>query len=384
MTDIQFIEVSGAPRERGRQYGEAARDRITASLGFYRAALTRSSGLSWPKLIERARLWEPVVAGFAPDLLEEARGIAEGAGVDPADILVLNARGEVAYDARFADLGDDGCSSFALVEGGAGDGHVYCGQNWDWRAGVQETLVVLRVVQPPRPTVITTVEAGQIGRQGANSAGIGLNANGLGGRFGAGVGVPQTFIRRRVLDSAHYRDALAVPFEARQQIATNLLLTHADGVALDLETTPNRHAWLSPENGVLAHTNHYEGPVPPQIADDYRPFSVDSLYRVQMLRRALRRCGDAAETTKVRALIAEGLTDHFGHPYGVCAHVGEQEPDPAQATKTILSSIVDLTSGDVLIAAGNPCEAEYRPLPWNLYDGPAGAATVHGEGNRDA
>lgn len=90
------------------------------------------------------------------------------------------------------------------------------------------------------------VEAGQIGRHGANSAGIALNANGLGGRFGDEIGVPQTFIRRRILDQANFKDALQVPFSARQQIPTNLLYTHRDGVSIDLETTPGGTSGSTP------------------------------------------------------------------------------------------------------------------------------------------
>ena len=52
----------------------------------------------------------------------------------------------------------------------AGDGHVYCGQNWDWRVGTKESVVMLRVEQEPKPTIVMQVEAGQIGRHGANSA----------------------------------------------------------------------------------------------------------------------------------------------------------------------------------------------------------------------
>ncbi|NED79954.1 acyl-coenzyme A--6-aminopenicillanic-acid-acyltransferase form, partial [Streptomyces sp. SID11233] len=132
---------------------------------------------------------------------------AEGAGTGLADVLALNARGEVLYDKSFAAMAAadaaeepaEGCTSFAAYGAASGDGHVWAGQNWDWRAQAGETVVMLRVVQPPKPTLLMQVEAGQIGRQGANSAGIALNANGLGGRFDASVGLPQTVVRRAVL-----------------------------------------------------------------------------------------------------------------------------------------------------------------------------------------
>ncbi|WP_371496851.1 C45 family peptidase [Kitasatospora sp. NBC_00374] len=388
---IPVIEISGPPRERGRTYGEAARPQIEAALEFYGESFARGSRLDWHGVTERARLWVPLVEDFAPDLLEELRGVAEGAGTGLLDLMALNARGEIVYDRTFARMGRppqapgtagaeadaepaeaaDGCSSFALLPPAAGDGHVWAGQNWDWRTGAGRTLVALRVVQPPRPTVVMVVEAGQIGRHGANSAGIALNANGLGGRFGDEIGVPQTFIRRRILDQANFKDALQVPFSARQQIPTNLLYTHRDGVSIDLETTPGRHQWLYPEQGLLVHGNHYQAAVPPQLADSYRPFSVDSLYRVPLIEAALRRARDLSEPEDVRGVIEQALGDHFGLPHSVCNHPDPQT-DPLLQTSTIASNIVDLTTGEYHVAAGLPCGTPYRPLPWNVYDGPGG------------
>jgi isopenicillin-N N-acyltransferase-like protein len=69
----------------------------------------------------------------------------------------------------------------------------------------------------------------------------------------------------------------------------------------------------------------------------------------------------------MRALIATALRDHFSHPVSVCSH-GDPRKDAIDHTQTITSSIVDLTTGEYYITLGPPCESEYRPLPWNLYD----------------
>src|SRR5439155_1464308 len=71
----------------------------------------------------------------------------------------------------------DGCSSFAILPEASGDGHTYAGQNRDWLAQTGETVVLLRITQPGKPTIVMQTEAGQIGRHGANSAGIALNPN---------------------------------------------------------------------------------------------------------------------------------------------------------------------------------------------------------------
>lgn len=372
---LPVLEVRGSALERGRQYGEAAKDLIRNSLNHYEVAVGEATGLSWSQVLERSEQWLDTCRRYAPDLMDEIKGVAEGAGTGLRDILTLNARGEIIYDSSFAAPADkdepvlDGCSSFSMIREGSGDGHVYAGQNWDWLHGSSESLMVLRIVQDPLPTVMMQVEAGQIGRQGANSAGLALNANGLGGRFDDTVGVPQAFIRRRVLNSAGLLEAMRVLKQAPQHIASNALVTHHDHFSIDLETTPGAHGWMYPEEGLLVHGNHYQAFMPPQLSADYRPSSIDSLFRVPRLREGLLACREATTTEEVRSLIHAALADHLGHPKSICAHPDPVET-PSEQVSTLLSSLVDLTTGEYMVAPGMPCQNAYELVPWNVYDGP--------------
>ncbi|MEV8403998.1 C45 family peptidase [Streptomyces niveus] len=392
---LPVIEISGSPRERGRQYGEAVRPQLHAALGYYGEAFGQSAGLTWDRVTARAERWLAPVDAYAPHLVEEMRGIADGAGVSLLDVLALNARGEVIYDKSFASMSEngapadaedeepaDGCTSFAAYGAASGDGHVYAGQNWDWRAGVADTVVMLRIVQPPKPTLIMQVEAGQVGRQGANSAGIALNANGLGGRFDDTVGLLQTVVRRSVLDQPTITDALDVLCRTRAHIASNALLTCREGFAIDLETTPAGHGWLYPTDGLLVHGNHYQAGVPAALAAGYRPMSSDSLVRVPRAEEGLRRLRGSGGPDESRRLIKEAMSDHLGLPESLCTH-----PDPRRPTikhwTTLVSSCVDLTSGDYHVTAGTPCDREYQHMPWNVYDGPYGDRPYDPESDHD-
>ncbi|MEV0529425.1 C45 family peptidase [Streptomyces sp. NPDC050439] len=378
---LPLIEISGAPAARGRQYGEAVRPQLHAALAYYEEAFGQSSGLTWDQVTARATRWLEPVRDYAPHLLEEMRGIAEGAGVTLPDILALNARGEVIYDRSFADMRAketetdeepaDGCTSFAAYGEASGDGHVWAGQNWDWRAGVADTVVMLRIVQPPHPTLIMQVEAGQIGRQGANSAGIALNANGLGGRFSDAIGLPQTVVRRSVLDQHTITDALDVLCRTRAHIASNALLTCREGFAVDLETTPAGHGWMYPTDGLLVHGNHYQAGVPAAIAAHYRPMSSDSLVRVPRAEQGLGALRSSTGADESRKIIKQAMSDHLGHPESLCTHPDPRRPE-VKHWSTLVSSCVDLTVGDYHVTAGTPCDRDYQHMPWNLYDGPYG------------
>lgn len=381
---LPVLEISGSPRERGRTYGEATRHQVAAALGYYSETVGNSHGLTWTQVTDLAGRWLVLVEEYAPDLVEEMRGIADGAGVGLLDVLALNARGEIIYDrslkegppktdgaAPIAKEPPDGCTSFAITGEASGDGHVYCGQNWDWREGVAETVLLLRIVQPGKPTVITQVEAGQLARQGANSAGVALNANGLGGRFDRSFGLPQTVIRRRVLESTTITRALDVLFDTRAHIASNALLTCREGLAVDIETTPGEHRWLYADRGLLVHGNHYQAGTPHQLAGHHRPLAADSLIRVPRAEAGLRQVTAADNPQQSRKIVHRTMSDHLGHPQSLCAHPDPQLP-PLRRWMTLLSSCVDLTTGDYHVAPGPPCENAYQHAPWNLYDGPKG------------
>jgi isopenicillin-N N-acyltransferase-like protein len=367
MTRMPLVEISGPPRERGRQYGEAAREPIARSVAWYTEQFTATAALSWDTVLANARRWEPFVESYLPEALEEMQGIAEGSGFRYEEILALNGRGELSSGNPFPEE-NEGCSSYSILPEASGDGHAYCGQNWDWRSAILDTVIMLRIEQPGLPTIVMQVEAGQVGRQGANSAGIGLNANGLGARFGSRLGMPQPYIRRRILNAWDMTDALEAVFKSQQALCTNLLFSHRDGFAIDLETTPGRHGWGYPKDGVLVHTNHFRYFVPKQIEESYRYFSPDSLYRAERIEQVLARAGEARDGAAMRALIREAMSDHFGRPDSVCNHPNPDDPWWDQ-NETVASSVVDLTSGEYWIAHGNPCEHDYELLPWNLYDG---------------
>lgn len=370
-----MIELTGEPRERGRQYGAAAKSLIEESLRYYREALPIQTGLPWEDIIGRTKRWHAAASEFAPDLLAEVQGIADGSNRTFDEIFLLNVRGEVVYDARFDALGtpdrddtrdDDGCTSFALMSEATGDGHVYAGQNWDWRYGTRNTLVMVRVNLPSGVVIVYQSEAGQIARQGANSEGVALNANGLGGRFSERTGVPQTFIRRRALEAGGFSAVLQTLVDADSQIASNALVTTREGFAIDLETTPGAHSWLYPREGVLVHGNHFEGPIPAQLRETYRPRSVSSLYRVERARTGLELVRGAESSESVREGVHDAMSDTLGFPDSLCCL--PSDTDPAwKKWCTVLSSCVDLTTGEYFYTPGPPLNTPYRKLPWNIY-----------------
>ena len=72
-----LIDMSGPPRERGRQYGSQAAGRVGRSVEYYVAQLA-ASGVTWPRAKALATDYIPLIERFSPAYLDEMRGIAEG------------------------------------------------------------------------------------------------------------------------------------------------------------------------------------------------------------------------------------------------------------------------------------------------------------------
>ena len=116
-----LIDLSGSARERGRQHGRAAADRIDRGIRMYAESLLKN-GIDWPELERRAEALLPVIETFDPVYVEEMRGIADGSGAQFAGVVLMNARTEMVVGARKAleRSQPDGCTAaLALPEASA-------------------------------------------------------------------------------------------------------------------------------------------------------------------------------------------------------------------------------------------------------------------------
>src|SRR3546814_18654396 len=110
------------------------------------------------------------------------RGMAEGAGVEVEDILLINARTEILKLAGRSAAGRgaeeaDGCTGAVLLPEATRDGALVHGQNWDWKIECAETGVVLKVRREDGPDYLTFTSAGGLARSGLNAPGHAITAN---------------------------------------------------------------------------------------------------------------------------------------------------------------------------------------------------------------
>jgi isopenicillin-N N-acyltransferase-like protein len=318
-----LIEVSGPPRERGRQYGRQAAARIARGVEHYAAQLARMQ-VTWPAVRGLVQDYLPEIERFDPAYLDEMRGIAEGAALDLEAVALLNARTEILKlgEARGTmrpsepDADAEACTGVVVLPDAARERRLIHAQNWDWKTECAETAVVLSVRRADGPDLMTFTEAGGLARSGLNAAGIAITANYLEcDRDYRQIGVPLALIRRKVLESEHVALAMRAVYSTPKSAANNMIVSHAGGIALDFECAPDETFQVHPEGGLIVHANHFVSPVAlAKLRDTGIANTPCTLYRDLRVRGLL--VPHAGAIT--RETVKSALGDDFATPWSVC------------------------------------------------------------------
>lgn len=340
------IEVAGTPREVGRQIGEAAREDIR---GFCEVALACVN-----KTIRISRSTAERVASeslahaerYSSDMVEELKGMAEGAGVGLLDLMLLQVRNQLQPET------DAGCTSLSVIGAETTEGAILA-QNWDNDPALDQFTVVLTRRPTGKPAFMNVTQAGLIAYIGFSEAGLGVCLNTLPAPART-VGVPHYFTVRGIYEADSLDGAVHAVRRAERAIPANIMLATPQGPA-DLEVTLDgvrvlRHNSLPG----ITHANHclhpdllpINGQFPELIQSHSRQTRIDELLGL----RDGRQHGIGE--------IKEALRDHAGHPRSICRHAND---DPQTGFwQTVLSVIIEPSHRRMHIARGTPCEHPYE------------------------
>jgi isopenicillin-N N-acyltransferase like protein len=342
------------PFARGFDHGRMARDQVVASLRTYRRLFKDFVGIEWEDAKRIGMRYARPIGAYAPDLLEEIRGVAEGSGNDLAEILALNSRSEIALSARLVD----GCTAFAAFGTATAGGDVLLCQNWDWRASQREAFVVLLIEREDRPAITMLTEAGIIGKIGFNSAGLGACLNAIVTDQVREDGVPLHVVLRRILDSRNLGDAIQAVGAAGIASAANFLIAQDRGGALDIEAVPSDFDVLLPDRDMICHTNHLRSLRLVAVRDLGKMVLPDSYPRLARVVRLLEERHGCLSEAEAYAI----LRDRDNGPDSICRREDPQDPE-GKRLQTVFSVVMNLTRRQLSVTDGPPDAAEYLFLP---------------------
>lgn len=264
---LTALALSGTPYEVGLQHGALARDRIhgfrRAAYAYVTAQLPVPARLARPLLFYHAAAYWPTIP---PELAEEMRGIAHGAGVHPVEVLVSTAIWEMMLVS--------GCSEFAAVAPFTPDGSLLHGYNYDLmhpdHALIQPYLSVL-LVHPSRGIPFFTVNTvGSVGANaGMNEAGISVawdNTHLRDQQLTAGIRLPVVpfiiTLRRLLQFAASLDEAVHIVVQSLPRPLADIVIIGSahEGRAVALETAGRAYAVREMQEGIVWSTNCFRSP----------------------------------------------------------------------------------------------------------------------------
>jgi isopenicillin-N N-acyltransferase-like protein len=360
---IPYFELSGSPYEQGLAHGRLAHAEINHNLEVYFWRFERESKISRTEVLRRAGLYLKNIEKSAPLYAEGMKGIADGAKRELLEIVALNARFELIYSEASTQgklPETDGCTTFAVLPEKTTTGHLMLGENWDWITNVK--ALVLKIMEPNKPDLLCFTEAGVFGGKiGLNALGLGLVINGLNSNKDDWSKIQKPFHVRcwEILRSRTFEEAVNVVTSVPRACSANFVIAQVDRRVINIEAAPTKHLALEPQNGYVAHTNHFLEPerldiLVPEVSK--RP---STRLRYARVTKLLSEAGklDLSGVQKI-------LTDHDDYPYSLCRHPDEAFP-PEEHYQSVVSVMMDLHQKKLHIAPGPPCQHQYQTLTLN-------------------
>ena len=346
---LKVVEVSGSNYEMGFQYGSACPEIARMRDMTFQLFGGREEAANLKK--KYIPMYLPRAEKYAPEIVEEMKGMAAGAKVDFEDIFFLN----ITYEISAVPVA--GCTTFAAAGKATASGEVIAGQNFDYIKNWDDFVILLKMSPADGPRFMAVTAAGCLGLIGLSSAGLSVNLNLLRDKdsLTPHAGVPTHMILRKVFMSRDLGDAITAIASADGRAAKNYLLTSAQGDIIDVETNTTDVDIQFPEKGIYTHANYFKAEW--FKSNDTAPLlSPDSYIRASRLFQLMEEQRGKLSIDIMKQL----LENHNNHPGSVCRHQNPRAPLPiAKLMKTVVSIISCPKEQKAYICHGNPCENEY-------------------------
>ncbi|MBO0722430.1 MAG: peptidase C45 [Blastocatellia bacterium] len=272
--DLRVVVLEGSPYNRGLIHGKTLKKEINELVGLWKADLEKSYKMKAEAFIVdflKKTDFTKAIKKWTPELLEEVRGISEGAGLDFDTIYAFQLIDEIWANAD--DIAAEHCTSIGVNR--RGDNPALVAQNMDipvFYQGYQTLLHIKHCGSDLESFVLTA--AGVIALNGMNSSAVAINCNTLNQLRYAREGLPVAFIVRGVLERRSLVEAERFIRSVNHASGQNYIIGGAEK-ALSLECSALKVVEYRPypEADRTYHTNH------PLANDDFSPRYLDRLHK---------------------------------------------------------------------------------------------------------
>lgn len=343
---MEILRVKGSHKECGVQVGQKFG-------GLIQKAITETKnypapGFDWEGTLAYTGKYYDNTRKAYPLLAEEIEGVAVGAGVDPIELftyMVEELWGAPLQEAR-------ACSDIILTPP-LTDGRIIVGHNNDVSQQIGRLMFPVEWNFDDGMSVFIVGPLGFYVSAGANSHGVVLTGNEV-TQTDAKIGIPRSIIARAILTAKNIDEAVNIATDVRRASSYNNIISTRDRV-VDVEGSGTRFEATEPENGYLAHTNHYV--CPSMLSFEGKPNYTSSIMRLDQARKMVETSKGGFLTEKDMEGMLSSHNDGRGDDNTICRH-GEK-------SETVFGMTVDFSDGTVRLAMGNPCKNKFEEV-WKI------------------
>jgi len=337
---IPFVTINAKDNyEFGFKLGKALRKNIQFRLEknkeIYKKKCCREADFS--VLIEKSKKFIPVVKRNFPNLLEEAKAIAEGAQVSFEELFVLMCDEEIV---NFETLR---CTSIAVR---TEDNSILLGHNEDWIPEYRKDGLFLVKGKIKNNKFLALSYMGSLAGSacGINSFRVAYSDNSLDtDKFT--YGVPRSFHLRALLESKNPKQAIKI-LNKGGSIISNTTMVFSNISILGIEEHWNSQETFRNKD-VFIHTNHT---ISKKLQTKAQKADTSSIKRYN---RAVELV--SKQKSLNIEILKKILRDHKGN---ICDHFDRK--DKLKSAPTIASIIMNPKDKWIMLAEGNPCKSKYR------------------------
>jgi isopenicillin-N N-acyltransferase-like protein len=254
---LRYLELSGTPYERGLMHGGLLKEEIHEVIRLFKEDIKQNTNEEPDQFIAQfleQTDYKSSILKWTPDLMEELKGISEGARIDFETILMHQLGDEYWFNTK--DILAHNCSSFGVNK--SSEQSSIAAQNMDIPPFYNGFQTVIKIIDPDadKEMMFLTIP-GHLGITGMNNKSVSINCNTLMQLDYGKTGLPVTFIVRGVVEKNTQEEALKFLSEIKHASGQNYIIGGSEKV-YSMECSSNKIAEFRPFEGsnFTYHTNH--------------------------------------------------------------------------------------------------------------------------------
>src|SRR5215472_64314 len=337
---VPLVRAEGDPFSVGHRHGLARARTLRAFINdsICRLNLVMQTPVSMDALVPTLADYGAAIAAATPDLAEEIRGLAHGAGISWHQALLLQVRREIMGYRKVPAIG--GCTTYARAGVGPASTSVLA-QTVDLNGNLDDQISVLELAPArSRRRALVLSFAGLLGYLGLNSDGLAVGLNlVLGGEWCPGL--PPYLAIRYLLDTAANVDQ-AVSILRGLRLASSRSVTLCDRAkSAYVELLDGQMRVV--EASETVHTNHFLHP-------DFAPNDELNIFARNSSLRRLSACRTWLSTLRPEA----SVEDHFAilSAPPICVF----DEGDIRRELTVAGVVMLPSRGELYLRPGNPSQ----------------------------